>query len=62
MIIYNHSKGNRASKRKEEKPMDKIEKALRELAEAIESNKTVAKVTVTITLQKPKPDKAEGKS
>lgn len=40
--------------------MDKIEKALQALVEAIESNNTVAKVTVTITLTKPskaKPDK-----
>ncbi len=59
MILYNHSKGNQASKKKKgEKPMDEIEKALQALAKALESNETVAKVTVTITLTKPKPSKA----
>jgi hypothetical protein len=38
--------------------MDEIEKALQALAEALESNDTVAKVTVTITLTKPKSSKA----
>lgn len=38
--------------------MDGIEKALRELAEAIERNASVAKISVTITLSKPKPSKA----
>lgn len=38
--------------------MDNIEKALRELAKAVESNDTVERVKVTITLTKPKPSKA----
>lgn len=38
--------------------MDSIEKALRELAKAVESNDTVERVKVTITLKKPKPSKA----
>ncbi len=36
-----------------------IEKALKELAEAVKNSETVTKVTVTITLTKPKPDKAK---
>lgn len=39
--------------------MDGIEKALKDLAKALEDNKTVSRVTVTITLVKPKPDKAK---
>lgn len=39
--------------------MDNIEKALRDLAKAVESNDTVERVKVTITLKKPKPDKAK---
>lgn len=62
MIIYNYSEGIQASKRKEGKPMNEIEKALQELAEALKNNETVTKVTVTITLTKPKPDKAKPKS
>ena len=42
--------------------MNEIEKALQELAKALESNETVSRVTVTITLVKPKPDKAKPKS
>jgi hypothetical protein len=38
--------------------MDKIEKALQDLAEAVKSNETVESVKVTITLKKPKPSKA----
>ena len=38
--------------------MDNIEKALKDLAKALESNPTVERVKVTITLVKPKPDKA----
>ena len=41
--------------------MGDIEKALQELAKAVESNKTVERVKVTITLVKPKPDKAQPK-
>jgi hypothetical protein len=41
--------------------MDKIEKALKELQEAVKNNDTVAKVTVTITLTKPKSNRAEPK-
>lgn len=39
--------------------MEKIEEALRSLAEAVKQCETVARVTVSITLIKPKPDKAE---
>lgn len=38
--------------------MDNIEKALQELAEALKSNDTVERVKITITLVKPKPNKA----
>ena len=38
--------------------MENIEKALRDLAKAVESNPTVKSVKVTINLQKPKPSKA----
>lgn len=38
--------------------MESIEKALQSLAEAVKELETVARVTVTITLVKPKPDKA----
>ena len=41
--------------------MDNIEKALHDLAKAVESNDAVERVKVTITLKKPKPkpDKAK---
>ena len=39
--------------------MDNIEKALQELAKAVERNDTVEGVKVTITLVKPKPSKAK---
>ena len=42
--------------------MENIEKALRDLAKAVESNPTVKSVKVTITLQKPKPSKAKAKN
>lgn len=42
--------------------MENIEKALRDLAKAVESNPTVKSVKVTITLQKPKPSKATPES
>ena len=41
--------------------MRDIEKALQELAKAIESNPSVETVKITITLKKPKPSKAEPK-
>lgn len=41
--------------------MQRIEKALRDLARAVESNDTVERVKVTITLKKPKPRKAKDK-
>ena len=41
--------------------MDEIIKALKDLVKALENNKYVAKVTFTITLAKPKPDKAKQK-
>jgi len=42
--------------------MDNIEKALKDLTKAVESNPTVKSVKVTITLQKPKPNKAKPES
>ena len=39
-----------------------IEKALQDLAKALESNDTVERVKVTITLVKPKPSKAKPES
>lgn len=39
--------------------MDNIEKALRELAKAIEISDTVTRVQISITLTKPKPSKAK---
>ena len=39
--------------------MDNIEKALQELAKAVERNDTVERVKVTITPVKPKPSKAK---
>lgn len=38
--------------------MDNIEKALQELAKALEENDTVARVKIEITLVKPKSSKA----
>ena len=40
--------------------MKSITKALKDLAKAVESNRTVEKVKVTITLKKPKSNKANG--
>ena len=42
--------------------MESIEKALQELAKAVESNDTVERVKVTITLKKPKTSKAQTKA
>ena len=42
--------------------MDNITKALQDLAKAVESNKTVKSVKVTITLQKPNSSKATDES
>lgn len=42
--------------------MDNITKALQDLAKAVENDNTVQSVKVTITLRKPKPNKAETKS
>ena len=39
--------------------MEKIAKALQDLAKAVESNDTVERVKVTISLKKPKPSKAK---
>lgn len=41
--------------------MQNIEKALQELAKAVESNDTVERVKVTITLVKPKPKPSKAK-
>ena len=42
--------------------MENITKALQDLAKAVESNKTVKSVKVTITMQKPTPSKAKPES
>ena len=42
--------------------MENITKALQDLAKAVECNETVKSVKVSITLQKPKPDKATTES
>lgn len=42
--------------------MENITKALQNMAKAVESNPTVKSVKVTITLQKPKPSKANTES
>lgn len=42
--------------------MDNITKALQDLAKAVESNDTVERVKVTITLKKPKTSKAQTKT
>ena len=42
--------------------MDNIEKALQDLAKALQNNDTVQRVKVTITLEKPKPSKAKPES
>ena len=39
--------------------MERIQKALQDLAKAVESNQTVERVKVTITLKKPNPNKAK---
>ena len=38
--------------------MDNLEKALQDLVKAVKSNETVERVTVTITIRKPKSNKA----
>lgn len=38
--------------------MENIQKALQDLSKAVESNQTVERVKVTITLKKPKSNKA----
>lgn len=58
MTYYKQYDIIRPSKGKEEKAMDNIEKALRELAKALDENDTVARVKIEITLTKPKPGKA----
>ena len=42
--------------------MQQITKALQDLAKAVESNDTVERVKVTITLKKPKTNKAKPKA
>ena len=42
--------------------MKSVAKALRDLAEAVKNNDTVAKVDVKITLKKPKPLKTKPKA
>ncbi len=59
MIIYKCNKDKRC--KKGEKPMGEIEKALKDLEKALKSNESVARVTVTITLVKPKTEKGKQK-
>ncbi len=42
--------------------MDKIERALKDLSEALKTIETVERIKVSITLIKPKPDKAKPES
>jgi len=42
--------------------MDNLEKALQYLAEVLKSNDTVERVKITVTLVKPKPNKAKPES
>ena len=42
--------------------MEEIQKALQDLAVAVERNDTLANVKVTITIKKPKADKASDES
>lgn len=44
--------------KKEVSNVDAIKNALQGLAEAVKSNETTTRITVTITFKKPKPDKA----
>lgn len=50
------------NKLKGERVMKEITKALKDLAKAVNSNDTVERVNVTITLKKPKSSKAKTKS
>ncbi len=59
MIIYKCNKDKRSQERRT--PMGDIEKALKDLEKALKSNDSVARVTVTITLIKPKTDKGKDK-
>ena len=60
MVIYRHKvEVQNLSKTKEVGGMDKIAKALQDLAKAVECNDTVERVKVTISLKKPKPSKAK---
>lgn len=58
LTYYNQREGDKPS-RKGEKVMDKIAKALKDLAKAVETNDTVSKVTVKVELKKPKSNKAK---
>lgn len=60
MVYYNYRGGTK--KGKEVSRMDKIEKALKELQEAVKTNDTITSVRVTITITKPKPDRAKPKT
>lgn len=61
MLLYSYSKGNQASSKKGGKRMGEIEKALKDLEKALKNNDSVARVTVTIMLVKPKTNKGEQK-
>ena len=58
-IIY--TEGTAKNLRKGERVMENITKALQDLAKAVESNDSVERVKVTITLKKPKSSKAQTK-
>lgn len=45
-----------------EKPMGEIEKALQEVAKAVESNDAVESIKITLTIKKPKSSKATKES
>ncbi len=46
----------------QEKPMGEIEKALQEVARAVESNDAVESIKITLTIKKPKSSKATKES
>ena len=47
---------------KSKTPTGKIEKALQEVARAVECNDTVTSIKITLTIKKPKPSKAKKES
>ena len=63
-VCYNidTTKGKEVKPMGETNNMQGIEKALRELAKAVEENEAVERIKIQVTLKKPKPDKAKPKS